>query len=118
MTNALEIDLLDGSWYAGDSHAIWQQLRREAPVHHDTISDTWGISRYHDILAVEKDPVTFSSHRAPGPHGIHLPMMISMDDPEHQCRRSLVSRGFTPKAVSDHEPMLRRVCREHRRRRV
>ena len=67
MTNALEIDLLDGSWYAGDSHAIWEQLRREAPVHHDTISDTWGISRYHDILAVEKDPVTFSSHRAPGP---------------------------------------------------
>ena len=26
---------------------------------------------------------TFSSHRAPRPHGDHLPMMISMDDPEH-----------------------------------
>jgi cytochrome P450 family 142 subfamily A polypeptide 1 len=112
MTNALELNLLDGSWYAEDSHAVWEQLRREAPVHHDAISDTWGISRYHDILAVEKDPGLFSSHRAPGPHGFHLPMMISMDDPEHQCRRSLVSRDFTPKSVSVHEPMLRRACGE------
>jgi cytochrome P450 family 142 subfamily A polypeptide 1 len=38
-------------------------------------------------------------------------MMISMDDPEHQRRRSLVARGFTPKRVSNHEPMLRELCR-------
>jgi cytochrome P450 family 142 subfamily A polypeptide 1 len=34
-----------------------------------------------------------------------------MDDPEHQRRRSLVNRGFTPKRVSAHEPMLRDLCR-------
>ena len=32
MVDALEINLLDGSWYAGDSHAVWSQLRRDAPV--------------------------------------------------------------------------------------
>jgi cytochrome P450 family 142 subfamily A polypeptide 1 len=39
-------------------------------------------------------------------------MMISMDDPEHQWRRSLVSRGFTPKRVAGHEPMVRELCRQ------
>jgi cytochrome P450 family 142 subfamily A polypeptide 1 len=34
-----------------------------------------------------------------------------MDDPEHQRRRSLVNRGFTPKRVAEHEPMLRELCR-------
>ncbi len=111
--DALSTNLLDGSWYAtDDAHEIWAQLRREAPVHHDAKGDLWAISRYDDIVAVEKDPATFSSYRAPGVHGMHLPMMISMDDPEHQCRRSLVSRRFTPRAVTAHEPMLRQVCND------
>ena len=64
------------------------------------------------MLAVEKDPETFSSHRAPRPHGDHLPMMISMDDHEHSRRRKLVSRGFTPRRVRDHEQTIRRICTE------
>jgi cytochrome P450 family 142 subfamily A polypeptide 1 len=105
------LNLLDGSWYGDDPHAVWTELRRESPVHYDAASKVWGISKYADVLAIEKDPKTFSSHRAPRPHGDHLPMMISMDDPEHQHRRSLVSRGFTPKRVTGHEPMLRDLCR-------
>ena len=72
----------------------------------------WGITKYQDVLAIEKDPMSFSSHRAPRPHGAHLPMMISMDDPEHQRRRSLVNRGFTPKRVAAHEPRLVELCRD------
>src|SRR6516165_5978834 len=105
------LNLLDGSWYADDPHAVWTALRRDAPVCYDPASAVWGITKYHDVLAIEKDPKTFSSHRAPRPHGDHLPMMISMDDPEHQRRRSLVNRGFTPKRVNAHEPMLRDLCR-------
>ena len=104
------LNLLDGSWYADDPHAVWTALRRDAPGCYDPASAVWGITKYHDVLAIEKDPKTFSSHRAPRPHGDHLPMMISMDDPEHQRRRSLVSRGFTPKRVAGHEPLLRELC--------
>jgi cytochrome P450 family 142 subfamily A polypeptide 1 len=104
------LNLLDGSWYADDPHAVWSGLRRDAPVCYDPASAVWGITKYHDVLAIEKDPKTFSSHRAPRPHGDHLPMMISMDDPDHQRRRSLVSRGFTPKRVAGHEPLLRELC--------
>jgi cytochrome P450 family 142 subfamily A polypeptide 1 len=106
------LNLLDGSWYADDPHEIWSWMRREAPVYHDEITDVWGISRYDDVLAIEKDPTTFSSRRAPRPHGYALPMMISMDNPEHQRRRSLVSRGFTPRRVAQHEATVERLTAE------
>jgi cytochrome P450 family 142 subfamily A polypeptide 1 len=106
-----DLNLLDGRWYADDPHAIWDEFRRRAPVHYDPVGQVWGVFKHADVLAIEKDRATFSSHRAPRPHGEHLPMMISMDDPEHQRRRSLVSRGFTPKRVADHEPMVRDLCR-------
>jgi cytochrome P450 family 142 subfamily A polypeptide 1 len=107
-----DLNLLDGRWYADDPHAIWDEFRRSAPVSYDPVGQVWGIFKHADVLAIEKDPKTFSSQRAPRPHGVHLPMMISMDDPEHQRRRSLVSRGFTPRRVADLEPMVRRLTRQ------
>ena len=104
------LSLLDGAWYADDPHEIWSWMRREAPVYYDEGTDVWGIARYDDVLAIEKDPTTFSSKRAPRPHGHALPMMISMDNPEHQRRRSLVSRGFTPRRVAEHEATIERLC--------
>jgi cytochrome P450 family 142 subfamily A polypeptide 1 len=92
------LELLDGSWYGGDSHAIWAEMRRGSPVHWDPIGQVWGIAKYQDVLTVEKDAATFSSYSAPRPHGDHFPMMISMDDPEHQRRRSLVNRRLHAEA--------------------
>jgi cytochrome P450 family 142 subfamily A polypeptide 1 len=105
------LNLLDGSWYADDPHELWTWMRREAPVYYDEAGDVWGIARYDDVLAIEKDARTFSSRRAPRPHGNALPMMISMDNPEHQRRRSLVNRGFTPRRVAAHEDTVERLCR-------
>ena len=82
-----DIDLLDGNWYATRPYEQWAWMRANAPVYYDEPNDVWGITRYDDVLAIEKDPATFSSARAPRPHGDPLPMMISMDNPEHQTRR-------------------------------
>jgi cholest-4-en-3-one 26-monooxygenase len=106
------LNLLDGSWYAEDPHRIFDEMRRTDPVHYDPVGAVWGVFKHADVLTVEKDATTFSSHRAPRPHGQHLPTMISMDDPEHQRRRSLVNRGFTPKRVAAHQPMMRQLCRQ------
>jgi cytochrome P450 family 142 subfamily A polypeptide 1 len=106
-----DVNLLDGSWYADDPHSVWSWLRREAPVYYDAHSEVWGISRHDDILAIEKNPEGFSSCRAPRPHGQSLPMMISMDNPDHQRRRSLVNRGFTPRRIAGHEARVRDICR-------
>ena len=36
------------------------------------------------------------------------PMMINFDPPEHVQRRGIISAGFTPRRVAEHEPFLRR----------
>ena len=107
-----DFDLLDGRWYASQPFADWAWMREHTPAYWDAKNEVWAFTRYDDVLAVEKDPGTFSSHRAPRPHGDHLPMMISMDAPEHSRRRKLVSRGFTPRRVREHEPTIRRICTE------
>ena len=107
-----DFDLLDGRWYASQPYADWAWMREHAPAYWDATNEIWALTRYDDVLAVEKDAVTFSSQRAPRPHGDHLPMMISMDGDEHNRRRKLVSRGFGPKQVRAHEPTIRRICTE------
>ena len=106
------IDLLDGRWYATQPYDDWTWMREHAPAYRDPVNEVWAITRYDDVLAIEKDPVTFSSYRAPRPHGDHLPMIISMDGREHTMRRKLVSKGFTPRRVRDHEDTVRRICTE------
>ncbi len=105
-----DIDLLDGRWYAERPFETWAWMRRHAPVYRDEANDVWGVFLYDDVLAIEKDPARFSSKRAPRPHGDPLPMMISMDNPLHQQRRSLVNRGFTPKKVQAHAEKIREIC--------
>ncbi|MHB8664986.1 MAG: cytochrome P450 [Acidimicrobiales bacterium] len=105
-----DIDLLDGAWWAREPHDVFAWMRQHAPVYYDAPNDTWGISRYRDILRIEKDPATFSSRRSPRPHGDATPMMISMDNPLHQRRRSLVNKGLTPRRVAEKEDVIRGIC--------
>ena len=105
-----DIDLLAGTWWSREPHDLFTWMRANAPVYHDEANDVWGITRYDDVLAIEKDPATFSSYRSPRPHGDPLPMMISMDNPMHQRRRSLVNRGFTPRRVAAKEETIRAIC--------
>ena len=107
-----DIDLLDGNLYARDPHDVWAWMREHAPAYYDAKNDVWAITRYQDVLAIERDAKRFSSIRAPRPHGQPLPLSISMDNPEHQRRRALVYQGFTPKRVAEREAHIRAVCDE------
>ncbi|MEM7142847.1 MAG: cytochrome P450 [Actinomycetota bacterium] len=104
------IDLMDGNWYATQPHDDWTWMRAEAPVYHDPNSDVWAVAKYDDILTVSRDPKTYSSYKAPRPKGDPLPMMISMDDPDHLNRRKLVNKGFTPKRVRDKLDQIGDLC--------
>ncbi len=96
-----DIDLLDGHWWEHEPHEAWTWMREHAPVYWDAANATWGDHALRDVLAIEKDAKTFSSYRSPRPHGDPLPMMISMDDPQHLRRRKLVNKGFTPRRVRE-----------------
>lgn len=106
------IRLLDGAFYADDPHPHFTWLRSHAPVYWDDQSGVWGISRYDDVLAISKDPKTFSSAQGSRPDTPPLPHMIDTDDPVHRRRRALVNRGFTPRRVAQGAPRVREIAVE------
>jgi cytochrome P450 len=128
-TPPVAVDLSDGeSFRAGFPHDHFAWLRANDPVHwHAPTARTpdgegfWVVSRHADVMAVLRDPVVFSSDRGRGLRerggtGIKdersAGTMLNMtDDPQHHRLRSLVNRGFTPKAVAELEGELRRRTR-------
>jgi cytochrome P450 family 142 subfamily A polypeptide 1 len=105
------IDLLEGDLYISDPYPTYAWLREHAPVYWDAVNELWGISRYDDILEIEKAKDIFiSSDREKGGYRPNLPAdpaMIGIDDPLHTQRRKLVARRFTPKAVTRWEDHVR-----------
>jgi cytochrome P450 family 142 subfamily A polypeptide 1 len=104
----MDIDLLDGDWYAGDPEPAYAWLRREAPVYRDAANALWGISRHADVIELEKHPELYCSRRGFRPKltGADL-SMIGQDDPEHLAQRKVLHQRFMPRQVAQLEPQLR-----------
>jgi cytochrome P450 family 142 subfamily A polypeptide 1 len=110
---ALPIDLLSGEFYVNDPYPTYAWMRDHAPAYWDPINELWGISRYDDIVEIEKRKDVFiSSDKVKGGYRPNMPAdraLIGLDDPLHTKRRNLVSRRFTPRAVSGWEAHVREV---------
>lgn len=110
------IDLLDGDFYVNDPYTTYGWMRENAPVYWDSINQLWGISRYDDIIEIEKNKHVFiNSDKEKGGYRPNIPAddaIIGLDDPEHHQRRGLVSRRFTPRGVSKWEDHVRNVSNE------
>ena len=104
------INVLDPEFYV-DPWESYRWLRDEAPVYWDPVQRLWAISRYDDVLEVERDTARYSSFQGSRPHLDQSAdrSMINLDDPAHQAQRSLVSRRFTPRAVRNHEEHVRGI---------
>lgn len=105
------IDFIDGKFYAENVHSAYTWMRENDPLYHDEKNDLFGVALHEDIMTLSKDFKTFCSGRGFRPDAPPLPMMISMDRPEHMTRRNLVNRGFTPRQVESLEPRVREICR-------
>jgi cytochrome P450 family 142 subfamily A polypeptide 1 len=106
---------LHSRFFYVDPHPHFRWLREHAPVYWDETADggLWGISRYDDIMEVSRQPELFCSSKSSRPErDSWIPSMINLDDPQHKRRRNLVNRGFTPRRVAAHEPMLRKLTNE------
>jgi len=107
------IDLLDGAFYVNDPYTTYAWMRENAPAYWDATNELWGISRYDDIVEIERRKDVFiSSDTNKGGYRPNLPAdsaIIGLDDPLHAQRRNLVSRRFTPRAVADRETHVRDV---------
>ena len=103
-----------------DPYDMYRWLRDEAPVYHNERFGFWALSRFADVVAAHRDWKTFSSE-----HGLTIDQLtdpsnamaktsiIMMDPPDHDRMRKLVSRVFTPRAISALEPLVRSVITEY-----
>jgi cytochrome P450 len=96
-------------------HGIWRAMRDTAPLYRNERYDFWALSRFDDILTASKDHSRLLSG-----HGTTLELMttepknsgmiLTMDPPEHDQLRRLVSRAFTVGRVENLESQIRRIC--------
>src|SRR6516225_10709127 len=104
-----DVDLTDGNFFAGDSHAAYAWMRAHEPVFRDR-NGLAAAATYAAVIEAERQPELFSNAGGIRPDHTPLPMMIDMDDPAHLLRRKLVNAGFTRKRVKEKEPSIGRLC--------
>jgi cytochrome P450 len=93
-----------------DPYPWYHRLQDEAPLYRQEALRFWVLSRYDDVLAGARAHGSLSS--AEGIIYIRqpLPMMLTMDPPDHTRLRRIVARDFTPSAVSAWRPLVERLA--------
>jgi cytochrome P450 len=83
-------------------------------VYHNEEIGFWALSRFDDVLQAHLDTTRFLSGHGNTIEdtGASADLLITRDLPEHTWHRKLVSRLFTPRAISDLEPKVRAVAVE------
>jgi len=125
-----DIDLLSrDAFLDGPPHEWFTFLRANAPVYRHPEPDGpgfWVITKYDDVVAVNRNAKTFSSDQKRG--GVvgleeltpedregnpfadadNAPaLMLTLDPPAHTRYRKLVNKGFTPRMINRLEPQIR-----------
>jgi cytochrome P450 len=109
----LTAPLFEDGFLAGDPHPHLARLRAEAPVALDAEHGVWVLSRHAEVTTAARDPATFCSGK-----GILLseigvtydtpPTIMHTDPPDHTRYRKLVQPAFSPSAIRQWEPAIRR----------
>lgn len=111
-----KIDPSDAELFETDT--LWgyfERLRNEDPVHYcsDSVEGPfWSVTKYDDIVTMEKDAETFSSDRAitladPEPDFPLSPGFIAMDGERHTRHRKTVQPVAAPRNLRNLEPVIR-----------
>jgi len=91
---------------------VYRTLRNEYPVYHNETTDIWALSRFDDLRRAYAMTQELSSEGVIPTMSVGvLPMMLELDPPYHDQVRAIVSKGFTPRRVSQLEPAVRRIAR-------
>ncbi|CAN5549639.1 cytochrome P450 [soil metagenome] len=101
-------------------YPTYRRMRDEAPLYRNDERDFWALSRHGDVVAAFRDSERFSNAEgvsidpaASGPNAHRMMSFLAMDPPVHGRMRGLVSRGFTPRRVSEMEPNIRALTVGH-----
>jgi cytochrome P450 len=89
----------------------YRRLRDEAPVYHNPEVGFYALSRYEDILRAHLEPLTYISSM-----GNTLEttgsgeVLVTIDPPDHDWHRNIVSRLFTPRQTARLESFVRQTA--------
>ncbi|MEA2576629.1 MAG: hypothetical protein QOD78_217 [Chloroflexota bacterium] len=78
--------------YFDDPFPVWERLRHDQPLFHDTVDDRWLLTRYDDVATIFRDHETYSTR----PYeriftDVIGPTMVQMDGDDHDVRRAIVA---------------------------
>ncbi|MGI9327097.1 MAG: cytochrome P450 [Pseudomonadales bacterium] len=100
-----------------ENDLIWpyfERLRAEQPVHQcqqSLFGPYWSVTRFNDIMTVEKDPQLFSSADSitlqDRPKDFETVNFIAMDPPKHDVQRKTVQGVVAPKNLAKLEGTIR-----------
>jgi cytochrome P450 len=109
------IDLMQNDLFKDDYHvSVFERLRKEDPVYfqdHEEQGRIWNVTKYTDIMAVDKNSETYSSEGTIVVDDVDpdftLPMFIAMDPPRHDNQRMEVSGVVAPSNLAKMESTIR-----------
>ena len=115
------INMIDGRYFKENRQfEFFERLRKEDPVHlneHPFTGRYWSITKFEDILYIDKHHELFSSAHGigigpridlePDPEELDVTMFIAMDPPKHDLQRATVSGVVAPSNLAKLEPIIR-----------
>ncbi len=114
--------------YLDDPAEYLRWAREQQPVFYSEVLGYWVVTRYDDVKGVLRDHRNFSpanalekltppseqAQQVLASYGYAMNRtLVNEDEPAHMARRRLLLEPFTPEAVRQHEPMVRRLAREY-----
>jgi cytochrome P450 len=99
-----------------DPYPVWKRMRDVAPLYYNDKHDFYALSRFDDVRECITDWKTYISGKGSVLElirsGMEIPpgIILFEDPPAHDVHRTLLSRVFTPKRMTEIEPQVRRFC--------
>jgi len=84
-----------------DPYPMYKEMIENDPVQYNEELGFWAITRFEDVWNASRDYETFSSNTSPVLNmPLPMPILLSIDPPDHNRFRKLVSGAFTPGAIN------------------
>ena len=93
--------------YAADPYPTLKILRDHYPAYHNSLTDTWMVTRYEDVVNTFRDTENFSA----SPNGEHIgavfgPTLMEYDGEEHRKLRNIVAPQFAGRKLKALLPIV------------